>query len=120
MDNRNIYKIAVASSDGIVVNSHFGRAFVFYIYEADEQGETRFVEKREIEPVCQGGEHDDNRLSENIGKLSDCSYVLVSRIGDGAANALEREGIIPMELPGMIEEALNKLFAYREIQKMLH
>ena len=26
------YKIAVASSDGIVVNNHFGRAKDFYIY----------------------------------------------------------------------------------------
>ena len=32
MDEKD-YRIAVASSDGIVVNNHFGRARAFYIYE---------------------------------------------------------------------------------------
>lgn len=60
--------IAVASSDGIVVNNHFGKARTFYIYE-EKDDKITYVEKREVEPVCNGGNHDDDRLQENLEKF---------------------------------------------------
>lgn len=119
MDNQTVlYRIAVATSDGIVVNQHFGRAARFRIYDIGQESDFRFVEERVMVPVCETGNHDDARLKENAAKLSDCRYVLVSRIGQGAANALEQEGISPMELPGMIEESIRKLTAYEKIQRL--
>lgn len=47
-----IYKVAVASSDGIVVNQHFGRADTFFIYEVAGTGNYRFLETRTVTPVC--------------------------------------------------------------------
>ena len=41
MDN---YKIAVASSDGIVLNQHFGHADIFLIYEVNNDESFRFIE----------------------------------------------------------------------------
>ena len=87
-------KIAVASSDGIVVNRHFGHAGKFYIYEIADD-DAKLVETRKVEPVCQGGNHDDRRLSENIDKIGDCKYLLVSKIGYGAAAVAEQRGVIP-------------------------
>lgn len=112
------YKIAIASSDGIVVNQHFGRTDTFYIYEIEESGKYRLIETRAVTPVCNGGNHNDNELRENIDKLKDCKYVLVSRIGMGAANMAEQAGLIPMELPGMIEEAIGKLITYEKLQNL--
>jgi predicted Fe-Mo cluster-binding NifX family protein len=120
MDNENIkYKVAVDSSDGIVINQHFGRAALFGIYDVLSNNTIHLVETREVIPVCQAGNHDDDRMRENIRHLLDCKYVLVSRIGQGAAALLEQEGIIPMELPGLIGESVQKLMVYEEIQNLL-
>lgn len=113
-----IYKVAVASSDGIVVNQHFGRADTFFIYEMAGTGNYRFLETRTVTPVCNGGNHNEEKLCSNISKFMDCKYILVSRIGMGAANAMEQSGVMPMELPGMIEESIGKLITYEQIQNL--
>ncbi|MGN0165091.1 MAG: NifB/NifX family molybdenum-iron cluster-binding protein [Lachnospiraceae bacterium] len=112
------YLVAVASSDGIVVNSHFGKAGEFYIYEIGEDGTAALVERRHMQPVCSRGEHDDKQLSENLNRLRDCKYILVSRIGVGASDAAERMGLVPMELPGMIQDSLSQLITYQKIQRL--
>ena len=112
------YLVAAASSDGIVVNNHFGKAGLFYIYEVDDEGNTKCIENRRLTPVCEGGNHDENRLKENLEKLKDCKYILVSRIGNGAAMMAEKFGITPMELPGIIAESIEELIKYRKIQNL--
>ena len=52
--------------------------------------------------------------------MSDCRYLLVSRIGQGAAGVLEQHGIMAYELPGILEESVQKLQSYLEIQSMLY
>lgn len=114
------YKVAVASSDGIVVNRHFGRADTFYIYEVAEEDEYRLLETREVTPVCNRRDHDDDELRGNIDIFKDCKYILVSRIGPGAANIVEQSGIIPMELPGIIGESIHKLVTYQKLQNIFN
>lgn len=111
------YKIAAATSDGIVVNSHFGWATQFYIYQVDK-GKAELVEIRKTEHVCQGGYHDDSRLKEQITKLSDCRYVLVSRIGEGAAGQMEAAGIEPIEVPDMLPKAIEKVLLLEKIKHL--
>lgn len=113
-----MYRVAAASSDGIVINQHFGRADTFYIYEVAEAGQYRLLETRTVTPVCSGGNHNDGELRCNIRKLDDCRYVLASRIGMGAAAMMEQSGITPMELPGMMEESLDRLISYEQIQNL--
>ena len=43
-------KIAIASSDGLTVNEHFGRAHCFRIYRLNDAG-YEFVELRENIPI---------------------------------------------------------------------
>lgn len=112
------YKVAVATSDGIVVNQHFGRARTFFIYDIDEEGGYTLLETRNLPPVCNGGNHEDSKLEGNIQKLADCKYILVSRIGMGAAARAEQAGITPMELPGMIGDSIDRLTAYEKIQSL--
>lgn len=113
------YRIGIASSDGIVVNQHFGRAKQFLIVDVEESGNMSIAELREVCPLCDGGVHDDDRLKEAVHQLADCNYVLVSRIGSGAAYALEHHGIAAFELPGLIEDSIKKLLTYIEIQSLL-
>lgn len=113
-------KIAVASTDGKVVNQHFGRADKFYILLADNEAFTfRCVEERSVSPVCQGGDHEDSSMEQAVKNLSDCRYILVSRIGFRARNECEKNGISVYEIPDEIEKAVDKLLKYEEIQKML-
>lgn len=114
------YKVAVASSDGIVVNQHFGRADTFYIYEVAAEDEYRLLETRKVTPVCNRRDHDDDELRANVGKFKDCKYILVSRIGLGAANIVEQSGITPMELPGIIGESIHKLVTYQKLQNLFN
>lgn len=119
MDNQGIkYQVAVATTDGIVVNQHFGRAESFQIYAIDKENAFHLTGERKFPPLCQGGVHDDLQMKERGRGLSDCKYVLVSKIGQGAINALEQEGITPMELPGFIEEALKRLIAYDQVRAL--
>ena len=120
MDKKEEFKVAVASTDGIVVNSHFGKAATFYIYKKNPKDNTwKLVERRLVPPVCEGGEHDDARLQNQVKKFSDCKYILISRIGLGAAQMLEQNKIYPLELPGLITESLEQLVMYEKLQQLL-
>ncbi|MBP5492206.1 MAG: dinitrogenase iron-molybdenum cofactor biosynthesis protein [Clostridiales bacterium] len=111
------YRIAVASSDGIVVNNHFGKARAFYIYDVNEES-LKLQEVRKLPPVCEMGDHDEKRLSENVERLSDCTHLLASRVGNGARAVLERKGISVYEIPGIIPESIDKLVKYEQVNEL--
>ncbi|MBQ9608401.1 MAG: dinitrogenase iron-molybdenum cofactor biosynthesis protein [Lachnospiraceae bacterium] len=117
MDNIKYY-VAVASSDKIVVNKHFGRADTFHIYGIAEDNSYKYIEKIELTPICEGGNHDENKLVKNAEELSMCRYVIVSRIGPGASSVLASKGITAMEIPDLIDNAINKVISYDEIQDL--
>ena len=109
-------KIAFASSDGVNVDEHFGRARSFHIYRLHDAGH-ELIETREIEPVCSGHAHDDDALSKTAQTLSDCRGVVAAQIGAGAIDALLLHRIMAFTLPGSIDEAIEALvrakrFAY--------
>ena len=113
-------RIAVASTDGKLVNQHFGKADRFYILEADENtAEFILAEERNTVPVCSNGDHEEGRMRRAAKGLSDCGYVLVSRIGMRARNELETWGLKVYEIPGMIDESVDKLIRYMQVQKLL-
>jgi len=111
------YKIAVASSDGIVVNNHFGHAKTFYIF-ALKNDQIEHLETRQLEPVCETGNHDEARLKANVERLSDCTHLLAVRIGNGARVVLESYGISCYEIPGVISESIDKLVKYEKVNEL--
>lgn len=104
------WKAAVASSDGKVINQHFGRAKEFLIFEITNQ-DFQFLELRQNNPACGLGEHHEDAMTKTVELLSDCRVVLVSQIGPGAVEALRRKGIQAFAVPVFIEEALHKITA---------
>ncbi|HHV30327.1 NifB/NifX family molybdenum-iron cluster-binding protein [Acetivibrio mesophilus] len=102
------YKVAVASSDGKVVNTHFGRALNFLIFEINEDG-WEFLESRENRPACSYGEHSEGGLLYSAELLADCKIVLASMIGSGAIQVLEQKGIKAFAAAGYIDELLDRL-----------
>ena len=111
------FRVAFASSDGYVVDTHFGRATSFYIYQYFE-GEYVFVEERKVTPVCLGGEHSTEKIIVVVSLSSDCQYSVALLIGIGAMAIIQDSGITPMALPGDITDAMEKLRQYDEIQNL--
>lgn len=104
-----MYKVAVASSDGKVVNQHFGRATQFLIFDVQEDGSFQFVTLRKNEPICKDGEHLQDALAYTLEQLSDCQAVVVSQVGPGVSSVLVSRGIYPFVYPDFIEDSLKWL-----------
>ncbi len=110
-------RIAVASSDGIVVSSHFGRTLKFYIYDkSDEKYE--FKEERDADLICDKGNHDEDSLLSKVKGIADCDFLLVSKIGDGALRVVEEYGIEAYEIPGIIDDSIEKLTQFIKLKEL--
>ncbi len=110
-------RIAVASSDGIVVNSHFGRTAKFYIYDKSDE---KYIlkELRDADVVCDKGSHDENSLLSKVKSIADCEFLLVSKIGDGALRVAEEYGIEAYEIPGIIDDSIEKLTQFIKLKEL--
>lgn len=102
------YKVAFASTDGKVVNEHFGRARQFHIVEIDNKNH-RFIESRENTPSCNDFQHTEEALINSIKLIEDCKAVFVARIGQGAVRTVEASGIQAIEAPYFIEDVIDNL-----------
>lgn len=103
------YKIAFASSDGKVVNQHFGRTKQFLIVEIDDDKDYKYVETRVNEPSCQDFQHTEDAMNKSIELICDCKAVFVARIGQGALAQVEAKGIKGIEAPYFIDDILKKI-----------
>lgn len=102
-------KVAVASSDGKIINQHFGKAAQFLIFEL-KKGSYKFLGLRLNRPACQAGEftsHDPAGLEATLDNISDCKIVLCSRYGAGIKELLCGKGITIIEAPVRIEDGLK-------------
>ncbi|WP_459480753.1 NifB/NifX family molybdenum-iron cluster-binding protein [Clostridium saccharoperbutylacetonicum] len=108
------YKVAFASSDGKVVNQHFGRAKQFLIVEIDKDNKkSKYVETRINDPSCQDFQHTEDALKKSIDLIADCKAIFVARIGQGALAQVEAKSIKGIEAPYFIEDILNKILNSR-------
>jgi len=142
-------KLAVGSSNGIVINQHFGSGTKFYIFELLGDGISEFIETREVETEvvglttricndndngnkgcnsggdlgcgsgCHSGGHDEAGLIEKINLISDCQAVLVNQVGKSAEKLLLKNGISAFEAKGSIEKAFSKLYIYYKRTKQI-
>jgi len=111
-------KVALATTDGISVNEHFGRAGMFVIYELNSSGysllETRrFSEGRDtaVEGTKGMGKIHDEQVENKVDRISDCKIIYLTEIGGPSAARLARRGIMPVKVkePVSIEESVLKL-----------
>jgi len=137
-------KIAVGSSNGIVIDQHFGSVTKFYIFELLGDVNSEFIETREVETEvvasasitcndtgcnsgvdsgcgsgCHSGGHDEAGLIGKINLISDCQAVLVNKVGKGAEKLLLKNGISAFEAKDSIEKAFSKLYIYYKRTKQI-
>lgn len=106
------YLVAVSSRDGVMIHQHFGHTEEFQILEVEDNERYRFVESRPVSAPCRTGEHDDGQLARAVETLSDCKYVLSTKIGLGAQAVLQARGITPLEIAHFIDYAMEKVMQY--------
>jgi MoaA/NifB/PqqE/SkfB family radical SAM enzyme len=125
LDLRAPMRVAVASRSGMMVDTHFGHAKDFLVYEVDEHS-LRFVERRNTETFCKGNDYcaddeQENRLDKTIATISDCKAVVCLRIGHAPQAKLKAQGIVVLTNCDSIEEAVRaareKLIAELQAEK---
>lgn len=106
------YRIAIGSSDGEVIDQHFGSSEQFVIYEVSNEGSWRLVDiRRNLHAGVMG--HQELRLQQTAELVGDCTVVLVSQIGPGAGHLLKERGITAQTSEGYIEDALTRLVRFK-------
>ncbi|MDR3288558.1 MAG: dinitrogenase iron-molybdenum cofactor biosynthesis protein [Peptococcaceae bacterium] len=106
-DKDKAVRIAMASSDGKMINRHFGHTDQFYIAEIKDK-QLVPLEIRSCQPYCNFGTHDDSR-QDVFTMLADCDLVLVVKIGEGAQTKLEEHGPRAVQVTGFIDDCLEEL-----------
>lgn len=98
-------KVAVASTDGLTINEHFGRAKEFWIYEVNEKGAYIFLERREVPQIIDPVHKHTASIVAKL--LADVEVVLVARIGPQAELELLSVGAFALAISGSIDKALE-------------
>lgn len=101
-------KIAVASTDGKVINEHFGRAENFHIFEV-QPGSYRYLETRSVNSCCNSGSHSNALFDAVAETLKDCVAIITAKIGDGAEAYMESKGFTVFEAPYAVNAVLDKV-----------
>jgi nitrogen fixation protein NifX len=111
-------KIAFATTDGITIDEHFGRAGMFAVYDLTKDGYSfseirKFSEGRDSaieETKGMGAVHED-RVQQKVDKLGDCKIIYLTEIGGPSAARLVKKGIMPVKVKEIvpIEVSLRKL-----------
>jgi nitrogen fixation protein NifB len=99
-------RIAVASSDGVTINEHFGQARQFLVFEVKDDGAHRQIEVRAIAGdggSCSSSEHSHENV---IAHLEGVDVVFASQIGPGAVYSLQTKGIRAFGVKGPLDKAL--------------
>jgi nitrogen fixation protein NifB len=102
-------RVAVASKGTGIVDQHFGHAQQFFIYEVDG-GQSKLVEQRSIPRYCHGKDGEAGDLSQIIALLTDCTAILVARIGSNPEGRLQQAGIEVVQVYDKIETALADFY----------
>jgi nitrogen fixation protein NifB len=106
--------VAIATREGVLVSQHLGEATKVHLYE-ESNGHIQPLEVRTL-PTKGGG---DERWEEVGAILNDCRAILVSGIGPKPTRILRDSGMKVIVMEGLIEEALERIYAGEEIRAPL-
>lgn len=102
-------RFAVASKSGSIVDTHFGHALEFQIYDYDA-GDVIYVERRAVPKYCKGSDDCDDEgvgIDNIIKALYDCQGVISMRIGAEPSKKLRGLGIEPFMMYDRVESGVQ-------------
>jgi len=100
--------VAFASSDGEMVNQHFGSSLGFHVYAIDATTATPLAAKSFAKEQRDGN---DDKLKPKLAWLTGCELVYCGSVGGTATNELIKLGVHPVIVKGGpdIEEIITEL-----------
>ncbi|WKJ89756.1 NifB/NifX family molybdenum-iron cluster-binding protein [Methylomonas montana] len=100
--------VAFASSDGEMVNQHFGSSLGFHVYAIDGSSATPLAAKSFAKEQRDGN---DDKLKPKLAWLTGCELVYCGSVGGTATNELIKLGAHPVIVKGGpdIEEIITEL-----------
>jgi predicted Fe-Mo cluster-binding NifX family protein len=112
----DIFKVAVTSKRGKLVDQYFGQTTDFMIFEVIGQ-DYKFLETRSTKKYCDKCDDSNDECHGKINAIetiSDCDFVLSMKIGLEAQKKLQESGIDCIEYCYTIERGLKYLQTLRE------
>ena len=106
-------RIAIATSDRLHIDQHFGTATCFLVYRFDE---TQYQLIKAIEYPALNKGHDVNKLTNRVAMLEGCRLVYCNAIGHSAVQQLLRKHIQPL----IVEPTLIEPILQRRLHEILH
>jgi nitrogen fixation protein NifX len=98
-------KVAFATTDGALVDEHFGRAGRFAVFEFTGTGahplpDLVFAPGRDaqVEGTRGMGEAHDRAVHAKVERLADCRIVYVTSVGGPSAARLVQRGVLPVKV----------------------
>ena len=98
-------KVAFATTDGLLVDEHFGRAGRFVILDFtperyDPLPDLVFADGRDaaVEGTRGQGDAHDDAIERKVERLAECRLVYLNAIGGPAAARMARRGILPVKV----------------------
>ena len=116
-----LFKIAVTSKHGKLVDLHFGHATEFLIFEGDGSV-FKQTEVRKSAKYCLGMEECDEEMARRkmiIQAIADCDAVLTMRIGYNAQAILKEHGIDSIEYCYTVESGLKFAVEQLTLKKVI-
>ena len=116
------YLIAVATSDGVHVDTPFGEAERFEVYEITKDAYCKLEERTVVqhdEGVLKDGQDADLRSQANDTEqcVTDCTFVVCSKIGFHMQKLLAKHAVTAFDVECTIDEALHKIGCYLARQR---
>jgi nitrogen fixation protein NifB len=102
--------IAVATSEGCLVNEHLGAAAKFHVYDRGDDGPV-CIERRPAPPPGGG----DGRWMTLAERLGDCHALVVRYAGARPRQVLGEQGIQVHTASGLITPVLEALFGHKPL-----
>jgi len=101
-------KVAFASDDGLTVNTHFGYAASFEVYEITTEKYEK-LPKREVK--LEEEESENSKIENRLHAVLDCTLLFINQIGPAAAARVTRNQIMPIKVDvnTSIQEQLERL-----------
>lgn len=104
--------IAVTTSNGIDVDTHFGKAGQFLVYDLGG-GEPQLMRSIQAPSYCSGAGPGHSLMSDKLAAiaqaLGDCRVVVTAMIGEAPQEEMKRLGIDVLSIPGPVAEVLKEV-----------
>ena len=104
--------IAVTSSDGKHIDTHFGKAERFLVYEVGT-GEPVLKSEVQAPPYCGGTGPGHSLMADKLAaiaeRLGDCRVVVTAMIGEAPKDEMERLGVEVVSISGPVIEVLKEV-----------